>query len=271
MSEDSALADRLPASVVAVAVAIGLTLLAYGGGNVVVSVLAVALGMLGVEISPRRAVILSVLVLQLGFFVGVSLVYLRYRGLSLSDIGVEMPTLEGWIVLGAGFIGMVALWLGGSLASFYIAARFGIERQQQAVIEIAQQDPFIFLLIGLLSLLVVGPAEELLFRGVIQTRLRETFGVVVALTLATAIFALVHITGFLPGDLAGGLLGVGVLFLVGFVLAAAYEYTENLVVVAVMHGLFNFMQAALGFLGVVFGDSEVAVAVVRGVVTLVGA
>ena len=255
------LRTKIPAPALAVFTAVGLAVLAYGGGNVAAFAVARVLNASGVELTPRRGFLLSVIVLQLVFFTGVSLLYLRYRGLSLADIGVRMPTLEGWIVLGVGFVGMIILWLIGSIGSFVVGQRLGIEREPQAIFDIAQQDPLIFLLLGTFSLLIVGPAEELLFRGVIQTRLRETFGVAVGVTLATALFALIHIGGF--GTLTGGLLGVSVLFFVGFVLALAYEYTGNLVVVALMHGLFNASQAALGYVGVRYGDPD-AMAVVIG-------
>ena len=256
--------SRVPGPIVAVGVAIGLAAVAYGGGNIVAAGVAFGLASAGIEVTLRQSFILSVVVLQLVFFTGISLVYLNYRSLSLSDIGVRVPDLEGWIVLGAGFVGMILLWFVASIASVVISSRFGIEQEQQAIFEMAQQDPFIFLLLGTLSLLIVGPTEELLFRGVIQTRLRETFGVASGLTLATALFALIHIGGF--GISASGLLGVSVLFVVGLVLAVAYEYTGNLVVVAVMHGLFNATQATLGYVGVRFGDPEAMVLLAGAVV-----
>lgn len=255
------LRTRTFGSVLAIVTAVGLALIAYGGGNVAVFGFAQLLNALGVELTPRRTFVLSVIVLQLVFFTGVSLLYLRYRGRSLSDIGVRVPTLEGWIVLGVGFVSMIILWLVGSIGSFVLGQRLGIEREPQAIFEIAQQDPLIFLLLGTLSLLIVGPTEELLFRGVIQTRLRETFGVGVGITLATALFAVIHIFGF--GSIATGLLGISVLFLVGLVLALSYEYTGNLVVVAVMHGLYNATQATLGYIGVRFGDPD-AMAILIG-------
>lgn len=254
------LRTRIPASVLAIATALGLALVAYGGGNVAAFALVRLVDALGVELTPRRSFVLSIIVLQLVFFTGVSLLYLRYRGLSIADIGVRTPTLEGWIVLGVGFVSMIVLWLVGSIGAFVLGRRLGIEREPQAIFDIAQQDPFIFLLLGTLSLLIVGPTEELLFRGVIQSRLRETFGVGVGITFATALFAGIHIFGY--GSLASGLLGVSVLFLIGFVLALSYEYTGNLVVVAVMHGLFNATQATLGYIGVRFGDPDAMVLVV---------
>jgi len=260
------LRDRIPAPLLAVAVAVGLALVAYGGGSLVGAAFVRGLDAVGISLTPRQGFVLSVVTLQLVFFTGVAAAYLRYRGLSPRDVGVEMPDLEGWIVLGAGFVSMIVLWLVGSIATFVVGQRLGIERDPQALFEIAQQDPFIFVLLGTLSLLVVGPTEELLFRGIIQTRLRETFGVASGLTIATALFAVIHITSY--GSLAGGALGVSVLFLVGIVLAAAYEYTGNLVVVAVMHGLFNATQATLGYVGVRYGDPDAVVAAVGAVAAL---
>jgi membrane protease YdiL (CAAX protease family) len=248
------LRTRVPAPLLAIATALGLAAFAYGGGNVAAFALSRLLDATGIELTPRRSFLLSVVTLQLVFFTGVSLLYLRYRGLSLSEIGVRMPTLEGWITLGVGFVSMIVLWLAGSIASFVVGQRIGIEREPQAIFDIAQQDPFIFVLLGVLSILIVGPAEELLFRGIIQTRIRETFGVGVGVTLATALFAVIHIFGY--GTLAAGLLGVSVLFLIGIVLALSYEYTGNLVVVAVMHGLFNATQATLGYVGVRYADPD---------------
>jgi membrane protease YdiL (CAAX protease family) len=267
---DAALADRLPAPVLAVAVAVGLAALAFIVGNSVAVILGIALGAAGIEITPRRTVVLSVVTLQLVGFSVVSLGYLRYRGRTLADIGVEVPSLEGWISLGAGYVGMVIVWLVGAIATFIIGNRLGIERQQQGIIEVAQQDPLIFLLIGVLSLFIVGPAEELLFRGVIQTRLRETFGPVAGVGIATTLFAFAHITGFLPGSLGGALLGVSVLLLVGLVLGIVYEFTDNLIVVAAIHGLYNLTQATFGYIGVRFGDPEAAAITLRTVTAIVG-
>lgn len=248
------LRSRIAAPVLAIIAAVGLAVVAYGGGNVIAFVLVSLLDSLGVELTLRRSFLLSVVSIQLLFFTGISLLYLRYRGRTLSDIGVRLPTLEGWIVLGVGFVSMIILWLAGSIGSFVIGQRLGVEREPQAIFEMAQQDPLIFLFLGVFSILIVGPAEELLFRGIIQSRLRETFGPIVALPFATALFAVIHIFGY--GSLVSGVLGVSVLFLIGIVLAISYEYTDNLVVVALMHGLFNATQAAFGYIGVRFGDPD---------------
>lgn len=246
--------SRIPDPLLAVLVAVGLALVAYGGGNVLAVVAAFLLRFFGVELTPRYLVVLSTITIQLIAFTGISLAYLRYRDMSVADIGVRVPSLEGWIALGVGFVGMIVLWLVGSIGTFLIRERFGIEGDTQMLFEMAQQDPLIFLIAGALSIFIVGPAEELLFRGIIQSRLRETFGARAGVTIATVLFAAMHITGF--GSLAGGLLGVSVLFFVGLALAITYEYTDNLVVVAIMHGLFNAIQMTLGYFSLQYADPD---------------
>jgi len=109
-------------------------------------------------------------------------------------------------------------------------------------------DPFYFLVMVVVSLLFVGPAEELLFRGAVQGRLRESWGRWPAIITATVLFGLIHIpgvTGGLGAQLSYALLA-GVL---GIVLGYLYEYTDNIVVPAVTHGCYNGTLFALLYLG----------------------
>jgi len=109
-------------------------------------------------------------------------------------------------------------------------------------------DPTYFLLMIPISLLFVGPAEELLFRGAVQGRLRESWGMWPAIVTATVLFGLVHIpaiTGGFGAQLSYALL-VGVL---GLLLGYLYETTRNIVVPAVIHGAYNATLFGLLYLG----------------------
>jgi membrane protease YdiL (CAAX protease family) len=86
------------------------------------------------------------------------------------------------------------------------------------------------------ALFFVGPAEELLFRGVVQGLLRRSFGVVPGLLGASALFGVGHYLAISSGSAWTYLLVAGAL---GLVLGAVYEYTENIVVPAITHGLWN--------------------------------
>ncbi len=99
-------------------------------------------------------------------------------------------------------------------------------------------DPTYFLVMIPVSLLFVGPAEELLFRGAVQGRLRESWGMWPAIVTATVLFGLAHIpaiTGGFGAQLSYALL-VGVL---GLLLGYLYEYTQNILVPSLIHGAYN--------------------------------
>jgi len=99
-------------------------------------------------------------------------------------------------------------------------------------------DPTYFLVMVPISLLFVGPAEELLFRGAVQGRLRQSWGMWPAIVTATVLFGLIHIpaiSGGFGAQLSYALL-VGIL---GLLLGYLYEYTQNILVPSLIHGAYN--------------------------------
>jgi membrane protease YdiL (CAAX protease family) len=109
-------------------------------------------------------------------------------------------------------------------------------------------DPFYYLLMVPISLLFVGPGEELLFRGAVQGRLKQSWGRWPSIIVATILFGLVHIpavSGGFGAQLSYALLA-GVL---GLLLGYLYDYTRNIVVPAVIHGSYNATLFALLYLG----------------------
>jgi membrane protease YdiL (CAAX protease family) len=94
------------------------------------------------------------------------------------------------------------------------------------------------------SILLVGPAEELAFRNVIQKRLGESFSTRTAVVIASILFTLLHFSAFLGGGLLGG---VGIALTVlgsAVILGGTYEYTGNIVVAMVAHGTFDVFTFA---------------------------
>jgi membrane protease YdiL (CAAX protease family) len=104
-----------------------------------------------------------------------------------------------------------------------------------------------------LSFLLIGPGEELLFRGVVQGRLRQAFSPIAAVVIASAIFAAVHVVA-LSGSAGGRAVTVGVLFLPSLVFGAAYERTGNLVVPSLIHGGYNATLFGLFYLSLTMGS-----------------
>ena len=193
-------------------------------------------------------VILGTSIGQILGFGGVALGYLRRRGYGWDDIrsylGVRLPSLRELGVVLAGYVGIVVSLLVISI----VATLFLPEPAQNEGAQRAIENPEIIPAMIVMMLLVVGPFEELLYRGVVQNRIRENFDVLPAIALASAIFASVHVIA-LAGDLVGMLVTVTILFFPATIFGYVYEYTGNLVVPALLHGIHNSVLLSLILLG----------------------
>jgi len=127
------------------------------------------------------------------------------------------------------------------------------ETSNQAA-ELGLQNPELLLWLVPLSVLVIAPGEEFLFRGVVQGRLREAFPARIAIPLTAALFALVHYFS-LTGGSGGRLIAIAILFLPSLVFGIAYERTQNLVVPILIHGSYNATLVLLLYVTItMFGE-----------------
>jgi membrane protease YdiL (CAAX protease family) len=221
---------------------------------------------IGIEISAVELLVISLVFIQGIGCLGVSIAYLRYRpdiapavrklvglrdGEDRLDIGVSVPTLtELGIVVGGYLLAFVGVVIGSQ-----IAMQFQVETGQNQIVDTAINNPEIILYLIPVMLFLVGPAEELLFRGIVQGRLRERFDAVPAVLLSSVIFAAVHLPAYIGASWAGRIVAVSILLSPALVLGATYEYTGNLVVPAVIHGIYN-STLVLGLYYVVVVASE---------------
>jgi len=170
--------------------------------------------------------------IQIGFL-AVAVLYIGYRGETEPFIKYRLPDREGiaWIVV----IPIVLIAFGALFDPIFSAA--GIEREAGG----SNVDPTatigLFVVFFLVSWVFAAPAEELLFRGVIQGRLRETLGAVSGIVGAALLFALFHVfLGLLSSLSTGGIIFWGwESFSGGLLWGVAYERTDNLVVPSVAH------------------------------------
>lgn len=227
----------------AVFVAAGLGFGGYAFAVIVVLLTALVFSAGGINLlsSPTLLVAVSIVMGQGVSFGVFALAYLHYTGRGRSYIGVRFPTLSdlGWTV--GGFV----VFYGGLLVVSVVLTTLGIQSAQNELATIGEQDPRVFLLLIPLSFLLIGPGEELLYRGVVQERLRESFGRWPAIALASLIFAFVHFFSLQGG---GKFVYLAILFVLSPVLGAAYEYTGNIVVSSLIHGAFNALQFGLAYL-----------------------
>ncbi|GAB3698513.1 CPBP family intramembrane glutamic endopeptidase [Halorubrum pallidum] len=87
------------------------------------------------------------------------------------------------------------------------------------------------------SILLVGPAEELLLRGVVQGGLRRSFDAAPAILIAAIMFGALH--GSVEGTFPEQIAYMGVTIVLGSILGVLYERTENVLVPGLAHGLYN--------------------------------
>lgn len=210
---------------------------AFVAGTLSYSAVGSLLGALGVQVTPLSAVApLPYAVLTAAQFVGFFLVVAFY--LAFQDgrelFSVDWPSPRDALLVVVGFVGLFAV--AAALSAVFRAA--GVETATNQVIADGRQDPVRFLYLLPVTFLFVAPAEELLYRGLIQGLFRRAYGVVPAVLLASVLFGAPHYFALLgPGDAK-----VPTLVLVtvlGIALATLYEVSENLAVPVAVHALWN--------------------------------
>jgi membrane protease YdiL (CAAX protease family) len=229
MEREVTLRNQLRA--VGAGIGIGVGGLAFG---VVLTLAAIVLVGFFVDVGPAGLIVLSLLMTQGVGLSTAAIVYLRWRDVGLDYVPIRRPTLTEivWIVV-AYVVALVGVWIVGVLLTILQAPT-----AENQVSEIAIENPEVLLVLIPGSFLLIGPGEELLFRGIVQTRVREAFGPVPGVLVASVIFAGVHFVA-LTGGVSGRLVTIGVLLIPSLILGAAYEYTDNLVVPALIHGAYN--------------------------------
>ncbi|WP_372911450.1 lysostaphin resistance A-like protein [Salinigranum sp.] len=238
-----------PVRSVAVAVAVAIVGIVAGTALVFGSLTAIQAS--GVRITPLGFIVASLVLLQGVAFGGVALGYLRYRGLSTDYLGVRVPSLPE---VGAVVVGYVTA-IGVAITGAIVVTATGVQAGSNQAAELGAENPEVLLLLIPASILIIGPGEELLFRGVVQNRLRETFDVVPGIVIASAIFAAIHFVA-LSGGAGARLVSIVVLFFPSLVFGAVYEYSKNLVVPALVHGIYNATLFTLLYVAIQFADAQ---------------
>lgn len=185
------------------------------------------------ETAPALAAAVPMGLHFLGFF-AVCGGYLVWRSdRFLVEIG--RPTWRDirWMMLG--FSGLVATLVGFE----FVLTQLGLAPADNVAVEQGRENPRLFLYLIPIVLVLNAPAEELLFRGVVQGLFRRAYGVVPGVLAASLIFGGVHYLALV--DSGSQIAYVGIAILSGLVLGALYEYTENLLVPIAAHACWNIL------------------------------
>ncbi|WP_336338175.1 CPBP family intramembrane glutamic endopeptidase [Haloarcula brevis] len=154
-------------------------------------------------------------------------------------IGIAVPSLREVGIVVLGYAGAMGALVVVAVIITTLVSLFGIEPAANQAAEIGMENPEVLLLLIPASFLLIGPGEELLFRGVVQGRIRDRFGPVVGVAIASVIFAGIHYPALSGGSVTGKLVSISALLIPALILGATYEYTDNIVVPSLIHGAYN--------------------------------
>lgn len=224
----------------------------------------------GIEVTPVMLVVIALLFTQGIGCMGVALSYYKLRphiappirsllGLPSDgppfDIPAAVPDVRDVTVIIVGYVtaigGVVVALVTVTAVQNYTGTE--IDSGTNTIAETGLQNPELLLLLIPISILLIGPGEELLFRGVVQGRIREFFSPVPGIVIPSLMFAGIHWFALSGGSPQGNLVSVGILFIPAMVLGVAYEYTGNIVVPSLIHGFYNATLFSLAYIVITFG------------------
>ena len=103
-----------------------------------------------------------------------------------------------------------------------------------------------------ISLLLVGPLEELLYRNIIQKYLYSSFSPIGSIFISSIIFSAVHISAY-AGDALfqtplPALNALAVIFILSVIIGIVYYQTKNIVTAALLHGIYDSIIFAVFYI-----------------------
>lgn len=169
---------------------------------------------------------------------GVTLLFARYKGASLKELGLKKTGFRVLAMVSVLAVFLFLLGLGISIGEEII---FGPDPLADFLAEyLTPQDPFQLVVTILFSLFLVGPCEELAFRGFVQKGFENSFGKVKGLLIGSVLFGLLH--GL------NTLYAVAPTFAAGLILGYVWQKTDgNTTVSALMHGINNSISLTIAY------------------------
>lgn len=205
-------------------------------GSIIVAIILFGLGIDFQE--PSFPVAILSLPVTEGIILAITLLFAKYEGASLRKLGLKKPSLRIMVIVS--FAAVLLLFLAGSI-SLVEEVVLGPDPEAELLAEaILPRDSLqLIALIGI-SLALVGPAEELAFRGFVQRGFVNSFGKGTGLVIASVLFGLLH--GF------NSLRSIIPVTVVSLFLGYIWQKTDgNTVASAWMHGLYDAIAIAITY------------------------
>lgn len=168
--------------------------------------------------------------------------YLENSRHDRSFLDLAAPSLRdiGYVI--GGIVLLTAVWLGVSI----LASALGVTFSEHSLAEQAREGNATLLLLMIpISILFIGPGEELVFRNVVQKRLAETYADWSAIGITSLVFGAIHLPAYATEPLPQVVPSLAIVFALSILLGWLYVRTEKLVVPALAHGCYNAMQFGL--------------------------
>ncbi|PVX25721.1 MAG: hypothetical protein CW716_07475 [Candidatus Bathyarchaeum sp.] len=174
-----------------------------------------------------------------GIIFGVTLFFARQKHATLRDLGLKKPSLK--TILTVTVAAIFLIFVAVSISVVEEAVLGPDPMAEELLYALLPQDTFQLLLLVGLSIFLVGPAEELAFRGFIQRGLENSYGKTAGLVFASVLFGLLHGLNSLRSIIPVTVLS---LFL-GYV----WQKTDyNTTACAWMHGLYDAITITVAYL-----------------------
>ncbi|MDS0476312.1 type II CAAX endopeptidase family protein [Natrinema sp. 1APR25-10V2] len=207
--------------------------------------------------SPLDASIASrTLLLTLNFvgFVLAGAIYLAVTERGRSYVDLRLPTKRGWLYIIAGVLGSFVFYV---LVSLVVQLLSLPSAENTVTSYIGDDQTMILVMIGIVFFFN-APAEEFLFRNIVQKRLYDAFSRGQAVVIASAIFALIHVVSYaVSQSLLATVVPVVVVFGGSLIFGYLYAKTDNLFVPIAAHAAFNAIQFGILYIALEY-DLETA-------------
>ncbi len=210
-------------------------------GGILMGSLIVELVLFGMRIdyldSPFPIALISLPVNET-IILGVTLLFARYKGAGLKKLGLKKASFRILTIVSVVAVPLFLLAVGISIGEEIV---FGPDPTAELLEKsLMPRDSFQLVVLIALSLVLVGPCEELAFRGFVQRGFENSFGKMRGLLIASVLFGLLHGLNTLYAILP--------VFAVSLVFGYVWQRTGgNTTASALMHGVYDSITIAIAY------------------------
>ena len=168
----------------------------------------------------------------------ITFLFAKNEGASLRKLGLKKPPLK--IIVIVSFAAVLLLLLAGTISAFEEFV-LGPDPEAESLVDVVlPRDSFQLVALVGISLALVGPIEELAFRGFVQKGFENSFGKTAGLLIASILFGLLHGLNSLRSILP--------VTAVSLFLGYVWQKTDgNTVTTAWMHGLYDAIAIVITY------------------------